>query len=102
MTTATSCRAAWMDETGHLYVVDRLKDMIISGGENVDAAVVVPRAGCTPGAEELRSFCRAELAGDKLPRSVERREALPLSAAGKVLTSELRAPHWQGRDRQVD
>jgi long-chain acyl-CoA synthetase len=125
--------AAWMDETGHVYVVDRLKDMIISGGENVYAAeveavlmkhpavaacaviavpsvewgeavhaVVVPRAGCTPGAEELRSFCRAELAGYKLPRTVELREALPLSAAGKVLKSELRAPHWQGRDRRVN
>jgi long-chain acyl-CoA synthetase len=62
----------------------------------------VPRAGCTPGVEDLRTFCRAELAGYKLPRTVELREALPLSAAGKVLKSELRAPHWQGRDRRVN
>jgi len=27
--------AAWMDEEGFIYLVDRLKDMIISGGENV-------------------------------------------------------------------
>jgi long-chain acyl-CoA synthetase len=27
--------AAWMDDEGFLYLVDRLKDMIISGGENV-------------------------------------------------------------------
>lgn len=27
--------AAWMDEEGLVYVVDRLKDMIISGGENI-------------------------------------------------------------------
>ena len=26
---------AFMDEKGHLYIVDRLKDMIITGGENV-------------------------------------------------------------------
>jgi acyl-CoA synthetase (AMP-forming)/AMP-acid ligase II len=25
----------WMDETGYVYLTDRLKDMIISGGENV-------------------------------------------------------------------
>jgi long-chain acyl-CoA synthetase len=27
--------AAWMDEEGYVYIVDRLKDMIISGGENI-------------------------------------------------------------------
>ena len=27
--------AGWMDESGHVHLVDRLKDMIISGGENV-------------------------------------------------------------------
>ncbi|MZR11677.1 AMP-binding protein [Maritimibacter sp. DP07] len=27
--------AAYMDENGYVYVVDRLKDMIISGGENI-------------------------------------------------------------------
>jgi len=27
--------AAWMDDEGFIYLVDRLKDMIISGGENV-------------------------------------------------------------------
>lgn len=26
---------AWMDETGCIHVVDRIKDMIITGGENV-------------------------------------------------------------------
>jgi acyl-CoA synthetase (AMP-forming)/AMP-acid ligase II len=32
--------AGWMDEEGFLYVVDRVKDMIISGGENVYTAEV--------------------------------------------------------------
>ncbi len=33
--------------------------------------------------------------------SVEFREALPLSAAGKLLKHVLRAPCWEGRDRNV-
>lgn len=32
--------AAWMDDTGLIYIVDRLKDMIVSGGENVYSAEV--------------------------------------------------------------
>ncbi|SFO47864.1 Acyl-CoA synthetase (AMP-forming)/AMP-acid ligase II [Variovorax sp. PDC80] len=31
---------AWMDDGGYIYVVDRIKDMIISGGENVYSAEV--------------------------------------------------------------
>src|SRR5262249_12516839 len=32
--------AAYMDEEGFVYIVDRLKDMIVSGGENVFSAEV--------------------------------------------------------------
>jgi len=32
--------AGWRDEAGHIYVVDRLKDMVITGGENVYSAEV--------------------------------------------------------------
>ncbi|MCF7550804.1 long-chain-fatty-acid--CoA ligase [Pseudonocardia sp. WMMC193] len=32
--------AAWADEHGYIYIVDRVKDMIISGGENVYSAEV--------------------------------------------------------------
>ena len=32
--------AGYMDDDGHLYIVDRLKDMIVSGGENVYSAEV--------------------------------------------------------------
>lgn len=31
---------AWMDENGYIFIVDRIKDMIITGGENVYSAEV--------------------------------------------------------------
>ena len=138
--TARALRDGWlytgdgarMDETGHVYIVDRLKDMIVSGGENVYSAevenviarhpavqacavIAVPHAQWgeavhavvvrKPGAQlddaDLHAHCRGFIAGYKCPKSIEFREALPLSAAGKVLKRELREPHWAGRARQV-
>ncbi|MGY1714231.1 long-chain-fatty-acid--CoA ligase [Geodermatophilus sp. SYSU D01106] len=124
--------AGWMDEQGYVSLTDRLKDMIISGGENVYSvevesvlaqhpavatcavigvpdetwgervhAVVVPASGATVTLDELRDFCADRLAGYKTPRSMEVVEALPLSAAGKVLKRELRAPYWAGQERAV-
>ncbi|MGY1669415.1 acyl-CoA synthetase [Geodermatophilus sp. SYSU D00710] len=124
--------AGWMDDEGYLYLTDRLKDMIISGGENVYSvevenvlaqhpavatcavigvpdetwgervhAVVVPAAGATVTLEELHDFTAERIAGYKVPRSLELVDALPLSAAGKVLKRELRKPYWAGQDRAV-
>ena len=59
-------------------------------GEEVKAFVVR-----TPGAQvsedELVEWCRERLAAYKYPRSVEFREALPMSATGKILKRELKA-----------
>jgi len=113
--------AAWMDEQGYLFIVDRLKDMIVSGGENVYSAevenvlarhpavalcavlgvpheqwgeavhaVVVRKPGAQVDAEQLRRYCREFIAPYKCPKTVEFRDELPLSAAGKVLKRELR------------
>jgi acyl-CoA synthetase (AMP-forming)/AMP-acid ligase II len=54
--TAEALRAGWlhtgdagyMDDNGYLYIVDRLKDMIISGGENVYSAEVENAIGSHP------------------------------------------------------
>ncbi|MCL2873236.1 MAG: AMP-binding protein [Betaproteobacteria bacterium] len=111
---------AVMDERGQFSIVDRKKDMILVSGFNVYpneieavamthpgvlecAAIGVPdeRAGevvklfvvkrsPTLTAEELIKFCRANLAGYKLPRQVEFREELPKNTIGKVLRRELR------------
>jgi long-chain acyl-CoA synthetase len=114
---------AYMDEQGYLFIVDRLKDMIVSGGENVYSAevenvlarhpavamaavigipheqwgeavhaVVVRKPGAQVDETQLRQYCREFIAGYKCPKSVEFRDALPLSAAGKVLKRELRKP----------
>jgi len=108
------------DEEGFLTVVDRKKDMIISGGENVypaevervllthpgiaEAAVVGiphPRWVETPLAvlvatedapaeDEIVAFCRERLAGYKKPSGAVFVNALPRNAAGKILKRELR------------
>jgi acyl-CoA synthetase (AMP-forming)/AMP-acid ligase II len=117
--------AGYMDEDGYMFVVDRIKDMIITGGENVYSvevenalalhpavatcavvgipdelwgervhAVVVRAAQCDTDADELRRFCREHIAGYKVPRTVAFVDALPMSAAGKVLKRELRQQSW--------
>ncbi|MBS0452280.1 MAG: long-chain-fatty-acid--CoA ligase [Proteobacteria bacterium] len=122
----------YMDENGFLYVVDRMKDMIVSGGENVYSAevenaiaqmpqvlmsavigvpddkwgervhaVIVLRPGMQASPEEVMAHCKEQIANYKCPRSVEFRDALPLSAAGKLQKFQLREPFWAGKERRV-
>jgi acyl-CoA synthetase (AMP-forming)/AMP-acid ligase II len=120
-----------LDEEGFLYLLDRSKDMIISGGENVYCTEVEEALYAHPlvleatvfgipderwgeavhavvvprGAvepDELIAHCRGLIAGYKVPRSLQlREEPLPKSGPGKVLKRELRAPFWEGRDTQI-
>ncbi len=70
-------------------------------GETIKALVVV-----APGSEvteqELIEHCRATLAHFKSPTSVEFRDELARTATGKLQKYKLRAPYWEGRDRQVN
>ena len=106
------------DAEGDYRIVGRLKDMVISGGENVypaeiesvlhehaavaEAAVVgVPderwgeacAAFVVPGGEasedELLAFCRERLAKFKVPREIHFVDELPRNSMGKVVKSEL-------------
>jgi fatty-acyl-CoA synthase len=108
------------DADGYVYIVDRLKDMIVSGGENiassevervlyeheavVEVAVVgrpddrwgeVPVAyvvsnSDTTTPEELIEHCRGQLAKFKVPKAVVFVGELPRNPSGKVLKRELR------------
>ena len=109
-----------MDDEGYVWVVDRKKDMIISGGENiycaevenvladhpgiVEVAVIgrfdekwgeVPIAVAAVTDDELRvehlvEFLAERLARYKHPKALEILDALPRNPAGKVLKTELR------------
>lgn len=126
--TAAAVRDGWMhtgdagyfDADGYLHLVDRIKDIVITGGENVasievedalyrhpavaECAVVglphphwgevVHAVVVTRGPVEtaaLEAHCRAHLAGFKIPRSWDIRSApLPRNAVGKILKHVLR------------
>lgn len=119
------------DADGFVFIVDRIKDMYISGGENVypaevetvllghpdvlEAAVVgvpderwgevgrawlVPRAGRRLDAAEVKAYCRARLAGYKVPKSVAVVDDLPRTPAGKVRKHVLRATAAPARQEE--
>jgi acyl-CoA synthetase (AMP-forming)/AMP-acid ligase II len=70
-------------------------------GETVKALVVLaPGADATEA--ELIGHCRSKLAHFKCPTSVEFREGLARTATGKLQKFKLRAPYWEGRDRQIN
>lgn len=119
-----------MDKDGYLTIVDRLGDLIVTGGENVYPAEVEPvlaahpavadvavigvpdaRWGETvhavvvlrPGADsgDLAAWARERLAAYKCPTGVTLADELPRNALGKLLRSRLREPYWAGRTRRV-
>nr|WP_062339862.1 class I adenylate-forming enzyme family protein [Herbidospora sakaeratensis] len=111
---------ARMDEEGFVYIVDRAKDMVIRGGENVycaeveaalfehpaidDAAVIgvpddvlgeqvgaVVRVTSPVTAGDLQAFLRTRLAEFKIPvRFWFHEEELPRNPGGKILKTVLR------------
>ena len=61
-------------------------------GEAVKA-LVIRRQDSAVSADELVAFARGQLAGYKLPRSIEFVDDLPRTPTGKVLKRELRERH---------
>jgi acyl-CoA synthetase (AMP-forming)/AMP-acid ligase II len=70
-------------------------------GEMVTALVVVGE-GETVTEEEILAHCRGRIAGYKLPKRVEFRDAIPRTATGKIQKFKLREEYWSASDRQVN
>ncbi len=110
----------YMNELGFVKLVDRKKDMILVSGFNVypneiedvlamhpkvmeSAAIGIPdeksgevvkifivKKDQSLTSEEIIKFCRENLTGYKVPKSVEFRTELPKSNVGKILRKDLR------------
>ncbi|KDA40876.1 AMP-dependent synthetase [Frankia sp. B2] len=70
-------------------------------GEAIKALVVLAE-GRTATEAELIKHCKERLASYKAPTSVEFRDQLARTATGKLQKFKLRAPYWEGHERQVD
>jgi fatty-acyl-CoA synthase len=137
--TAETLRNGWLhtgdmaraDDDGFLYIVDRRKDMIISGGFNVyprevedvltthpavamAAVIGVPddkwgeavkaiivRKGDVE-ADELIALVKERKGSVLAPKTVDFVDSLPLTPVGKIDKKPLRAPYWDSGLRQVN
>ena len=108
-----------VDADGFLHIEGRIKDTIVTGGENVAAAEVEEALVAHPAvadaavvgrpdpewgeavtafvvldehaaAADLVAWCRERLAGYKVPRSITRVDELPRTESGKLLKGRLR------------
>ena len=112
--------AGQIDEDGFIYIVDRMKDMIISGGENIYPAEIEAALVCHPDVKEVAVVGKADekwgevpvafvcknkhtldqaallqhleprLARFKTPQAFHFIDLLPRNSSGKVLKTELR------------
>jgi acyl-CoA synthetase (AMP-forming)/AMP-acid ligase II len=115
---------------GYLFIVDRKKDMVVTGGFNVftaevEAAVmelgavrecavfgiphdhwgeavhaVVVADGISDA--EIIAHAKAKLGGVKAPKTVSFADAIPRTAAGKMDKKALRKDYWGDTDRMVN
>jgi len=119
-------------EDGYVTIVDRKKDVIITGGENVSSIEVEDAISSHPAVREvavigipdekwgelvtalvvtdgtplteaeLITHCRDYLAGYKCPKKVEFREELARTATGKLQKFKLRQQYWDNEERQIN
>jgi acyl-CoA synthetase (AMP-forming)/AMP-acid ligase II len=70
-------------------------------GETIKALVVLAD-GAEVDEAELIAWCKDKAAGYKAPTSIEFRDELARTATGKLQKFKLRAPYWEGYERQVN
>jgi fatty-acyl-CoA synthase len=70
-------------------------------GETIKALVVLAE-GEQASEADLIAWCKDKAAGYKAPTSVEFRDELARTATGKLQKFKLRAPYWEGYERQVN
>ncbi|HEX7116456.1 MAG TPA: AMP-binding protein [Steroidobacter sp.] len=83
--------AGYMDEEGYIYICDRLKDMIITGGENVYCAEVENAIAAHP------SVAQVAVIGVPDEKWGERVHAVIVLHPGKTLTLEALQEHCRSR-----
>jgi len=117
--------AGYLDQDGYLFLTERIKDLIIRGGENIfprdvedvlvqhpkvaEAAVIgmphetygeevmaiiVPREGEKPAADEIIEYCKGRLGKFQVPKRIEFAMFLPKTPLGKVLKKDLRKQYF--------
>ena len=64
-------------------------------------AFIVQTEGDPLDEAEVISFVRTQIAGYKCPKTVEHISELPRNPSGKILRKDLRAPYWEGKERNV-
>lgn len=118
-------------DDGYLTILDRKKDVIVTGGENVSSIEVEDVLASHPAVreaavigvpdekwgeavmalvvtsrpvtdDEILAFCRERLAGYKCPKRIEFREDLARTATGKLQKFKLRENYWGHLERQVN
>ena len=72
-------------------------------GEEVKSVVMLKEGylASTEMSEDLISFAREALPVFKAPRSIDFVDDLPRLPSGKIQRRLVRAPYWEGRDRQI-
>lgn len=121
----------YLDEDGYLFISDRKRDMVISGGVNIYPAEIEAVLHAMPGVrdcavfgipdadfgealmaavepaaeglevEAIRAFLAARLANYKVPKTIEIRASLPREDSGKIFKRRLRDPYWEKAGRVI-